>query len=48
MLAEETKLHVVEFRKENGFFPTVVASPPVCRAQSQVKPHEIMDYTQVT
>jgi len=46
MLAEETKLHVVEFRKENDYFPTVVASPPVCHTQSRVKPHEIMDYTQ--
>jgi len=48
MLAEETKLHVVEFRKENDYFPAVVASPPVCHTQSRVKPHEIMDYTQVT
>jgi small subunit ribosomal protein S5 len=48
MLAEEKKLHVVEFRKENDFLPTVVASPPVCRKQSQVKSYEIMDYTQVT
>ena len=48
ILAEEKQLHVVEFRKENDYFPTVVASPPVCRKQAQVKPHEIMDYTQVT
>jgi small subunit ribosomal protein S5 len=48
MLAEEKKLHVVELRKENDFFPTVVASPPVCRKQSEVKSNEIMDYTQVT
>jgi hypothetical protein len=48
MLAEEKKLHVVEFRKENDYFPTVVASPPICRKQAQVKPYEVMDYTQVT
>jgi small subunit ribosomal protein S5 len=47
MLAEEKKLHVVEFRKENGYFPTVVASPPSCRKQEEIKPNEVMDYTQV-
>lgn len=47
MLAEEKKLHVVEFRKENDYFPTVVASPPTCRTQEEIKPNEVMDYTQV-
>lgn len=46
MLAEEKKLHVVEFRKENDYFPTVVASPPTCRTQEEIKPNEVMDYTQ--
>jgi hypothetical protein len=47
MLAEEKKLHVVEFRKENDYFPTVVASPPTCRTPEEIKPDEVMDYTQV-
>lgn len=46
MLAEEKKLHVVEFRKENDYFPTVMASPPTCRTQEEIKPNEVMDYTQ--
>jgi small subunit ribosomal protein S5 len=47
MLAEEKKLHVVEFRKENDNFPNVVASPPTCRTLKEIKPSEVMDYMQV-
>ncbi|XP_069672769.1 small ribosomal subunit protein uS5m [Periplaneta americana] len=46
MLAEEKKLHVVEFRKENDYFPTVVASPSVCRTKKDISPKEVLDYTQ--
>jgi small subunit ribosomal protein S5 len=47
MLAEEKKLHVVEFREENDNFPNVVASPPTCRTPEEIKADEVMDYTQV-
>jgi hypothetical protein len=47
MLAEDKKLHVVEFRKEKDYFPTVMASPVTCRKQDEIKPNEVMDYTQV-
>jgi small subunit ribosomal protein S5 len=47
MLAEEKKLHVVEFREENDYFPNVVASPSTCRTAEEIKANEVMDYTQV-
>jgi hypothetical protein len=46
LLAEEKKLHVVEFRKENDYFPNVVASPTTCN-QDEIKLNEVTDYTQV-
>ncbi|KAJ9576823.1 hypothetical protein L9F63_006597, partial [Diploptera punctata] len=46
MLAEEKKLHVVEFRKENDDFPTLLASPSVCRTKKKIVPNEVMNYTQ--
>nr|CAD7454150.1 unnamed protein product [Timema tahoe] len=45
-LAEEKGLHVVEFRKEEDYFPTVVASPSLCRSQDQIQPNEVLDFTQ--
>lgn len=47
MLADEKKLHVVEFREENDYFPTVVASPATCRTLEEINADEVMDYTQV-
>lgn len=45
-LAEEKSLHVVEFRKENDNFPTIVASPTQCRKQDEIRSDEVMDFTQ--
>ncbi|XP_008554102.1 28S ribosomal protein S5, mitochondrial [Microplitis demolitor] len=45
-LAEEKKLHLVEFRDENDIFPTVVASPTQVRKSEEIQPDEIMDFTQ--
>lgn len=45
-IAEEKGLHLVEFKKENGDFPKVVASPSKCRTEDDIRHDEIMDYTQ--
>jgi len=45
-LAESKGLHLVEMKKANGGFPTVVASPTVCRNEDDIKYNEVMDYTQ--
>lgn len=45
-IAEKKGLHLVEFRKEFGDFPKVVASPSKCRTEDEVKFDEVMDYTQ--
>uniref|UniRef100_A0A1B0D0K6 Small ribosomal subunit protein uS5m n=1 Tax=Phlebotomus papatasi TaxID=29031 RepID=A0A1B0D0K6_PHLPP len=45
-LAEEKGLHVVEFRKDQGNFPTVVASPTKCRTENEIPSNEILDFTQ--
>lgn len=45
-IAEAKGLHLVEFRKDNGGFPKVVASPTKCRTEDDIKHDEVMDYTQ--
>lgn len=45
-LAESKGLHLVEFKKECGDFPKVVASPSKCRTEEDIKYDEVMDYTQ--
>jgi len=45
-LAESKGLHLVEMKKANGGFPTVVASPTVCRTEDDIRHSEVMDYTQ--
>lgn len=45
-IAEEKKLHLVEFTKEQGCFPTVLASPAECRKEDQIGKDEILDFTQ--
>ncbi|XP_074104955.1 mitochondrial ribosomal protein S5 [Cotesia typhae] len=45
-LAEEKKMHLVEFRDEDDDFPTVVASPAQVRKAEEIKSDEIMDFTQ--
>lgn len=45
-IAEEKRLHLVEMRKENEYFPNVVASPTKCRTQEEIDKDEILDFTQ--
>ncbi|XP_043272938.1 28S ribosomal protein S5, mitochondrial [Venturia canescens] len=45
-LAEEKKLHLVEMKRENDMYPTVVASPSEVRKCDEIKSSEIMDFTQ--
>ncbi|XP_023019389.2 mitochondrial ribosomal protein S5 [Leptinotarsa decemlineata] len=45
-IAEEKKLHLVQFCKENNFYPTVIASPKECRKQEEIPKDEILDYKQ--
>ncbi len=48
-LANEMKLHLVEFREENDNFPKVVASPEdgVIRTEDQIGKDEILDFEMV-
>ncbi|GBP70053.1 28S ribosomal protein S5, mitochondrial [Eumeta japonica] len=43
-LAEEKKLHLVEYRKENSNYPKVVASPSVVRTKEQIPKDETLDF----
>lgn len=45
-LAEEKKLHLVEFNRNLGYFPKVVASPSVIRTEKEIPSTEPMDFTQ--
>ncbi|KAJ8958621.1 hypothetical protein NQ318_016344 [Aromia moschata] len=45
-MAEEKKLHLVEFCKENNYFPNVIASPKECRKAEEIPKDEILDFTQ--
>ncbi|EZA58636.1 hypothetical protein DMN91_009039 [Ooceraea biroi] len=45
-LADEKRLHLVEFRAENGNYPEVVASPSVVRRPEEVPSNEVLDFTQ--
>lgn len=45
-IAEEKQLHLVEMRKENNYFPTVLASPTKCRTAEEVDKSEVLDWTQ--
>ena len=46
VLADEKKLHLVEMRAENDFFPRVVASPSdgVVRTKDDIEHNEILDF----
>merc|ERR1719334_2535665 len=48
-LADEMRLHLVEFREENDFFPLVVASPQngTVRTEEELEPNEILDFQQI-
>ncbi|XP_003744864.1 28S ribosomal protein S5, mitochondrial [Galendromus occidentalis] len=48
-VADEKRLHVVEFREEYGYFPKVVASPkdePV-RTAEEINPNEELDFNMI-
>ncbi|CAH4038068.1 28S ribosomal protein S5, mitochondrial [Pieris brassicae] len=45
-LAEEKKLHLVEFRDENEFYPMVVASPSTVRTKEEIPKDETLDFIQ--
>ncbi|KAF5297109.1 hypothetical protein FQA39_LY02689 [Lamprigera yunnana] len=45
-IAEEKKLHLVELCKENGYYPTILASPANCRKTEELKHDEVLDFTQ--
>ena len=49
-LANEMRLHLVEFRKENHNFPRVVASPEdnYVRTKEEILPNEILDFQIIT
>jgi len=49
VLADEKKLHLVEMRAENDFFPRVVASPSdgVVRTKEEIGHNEILDYEMI-
>ncbi|KAG1649384.1 ADP-dependent glucokinase [Nymphon striatum] len=46
VIAEEKGLNLVEFREENGEFPTVVASPTTCRKEEEIANEEVRDYNE--
>lgn len=45
-IAEEKQLHLVEIRKDNNYFPTVLASPTKVRKSEEVDKSEVLDWTQ--
>jgi small subunit ribosomal protein S5 len=45
-LAEEKQLHLVEYRKEHGNYPKVVASPTKCRKPAEIPTNEVLDFNQ--
>lgn len=45
-LAEEKKLHLVEYRAENEYYPKVVASPKEVRTKEEIKHDETLDFVQ--
>jgi len=49
VLADEKKLHLVEMRAENDYFPRVVASPTdgIVRTKDEIGHNEILDYEMI-
>ncbi|CAH1117207.1 unnamed protein product [Phaedon cochleariae] len=45
-MAEEKKLHLVQFCKESNNFPNVIASPKECRTAEDIPNDEILDFKQ--
>merc|ERR1711872_973452 len=49
-LADEKQLHLVEMRKENDYYPRVVASPSdgKVRTQEEIDHNEILDFEMIS
>ncbi|XP_053986511.1 28S ribosomal protein S5, mitochondrial [Hylaeus volcanicus] len=45
-MADEKKLHVVQFKKEHDYFPEVLASPETVRTSAEIANNEILDFKQ--
>ncbi|XP_063628069.1 small ribosomal subunit protein uS5m [Cydia splendana] len=45
-LAEEKKLHLVEYRQENEYYPKVIASPSEVRTKEEIRKDETLDFNQ--
>lgn len=45
-IAEEKRLHLVELIPENFYYPTVLASPSVCKKEEEIDKDEIIDFKQ--
>lgn len=45
-MANEKRLHLVEMRRENSYFPTVLASPAEARKKTEISSNELLDYKQ--
>lgn len=45
-LAEEKKLYLVEFRKDNNYFPQIVGVPSKCRTAEEIPRDEELDFRQ--
>ncbi|XP_043792719.1 28S ribosomal protein S5, mitochondrial isoform X1 [Apis laboriosa] len=45
-MVKEKGLHLVEMRKENNYFPTILASPAVVRDSTEILPNEILNFKQ--
>lgn len=45
-MANEKKLHLVEFKGETGVFPKILASPDRVRKPEEIKAEEILDFVQ--
>lgn len=43
-LAEEKKLHLVEYKSENSYYPKVIASPSVVRTKDEILKDETLDF----
>ncbi|XP_070157758.1 small ribosomal subunit protein uS5m [Polyergus mexicanus] len=45
-LADEKRLHLVEFNPENGNYPVILASPSEVRKSEEIPSNETLDFTQ--
>lgn len=45
-MADDKRLHVVEFSKDTQYFPKILASPSVCRTAEEIQRNESVDFQQ--